>query len=78
MQTRLFGDAAVFFYDERVGPEPSGFWTRGDSTSHLAVALAPDRPTAFRLRAGPRAATVTTNVDGDVQRVELAPLARVT
>jgi hypothetical protein len=75
MQTRLFGDAAVFFYDERVGPEATGFWTRGDSTSHLAVALAPDRPTALRLRAGPRAATVTTDVDGDVQRVQLAPLA---
>jgi hypothetical protein len=76
MQTRLFGDAAVFFYDERVGAEPTGFWTRGDSTSRLAVALAPDRPTVLRLRAGPRAATVTTIVDGDIQRVALAPLAR--
>lgn len=75
MQSRQYGDAAVLFYDERVAPEPGGFWTRGDSSSRLAVALAPDRPTALRLRAGPVGATVQTNVDGDVQRVTLAPLA---
>jgi len=72
LQSRLYGEAAVFFYDERVAPEPTGFWTRGDSSSRLAVALAPDRPTALRLRAGPAPATVQTTVDGDVQRVTLA------
>jgi hypothetical protein len=39
------------------------------------VALAPDRPTVLRLRAGPRPAIVTTDVDGDIQRVELAAKA---
>jgi len=72
LQSRQYGDAAVFFYDERVAPEPAGFWTRGDSSSRFAVALAPDRPTALRLRAGPTPATVQTTVDGDVQRVTLA------
>ena len=75
LQSRQYGDAAVFFYDERVAPEPGGFWTRGDSSSRLAVALAPDRPTALRLRAGPAPATVQTTVDGDVQRITLAALA---
>ena len=75
LQSRQYGDAAVFFYDERVAPEPTGFWTRGDSSSRLAVALAPDRPTALRLRAGPAPATVQTTVDGDVQRVTLAARA---
>jgi hypothetical protein len=73
LQSRQYGDASVFFYDERIAPEPTGFWTRGDSSSRLAVTLAPDRPTALRLRAGPAAATVQTTVDGDVQRVALAP-----
>jgi hypothetical protein len=55
-------------------PEASGFWTRGDSTSRFAVTLAPDRPTALRLRAGARAVVVETTVDGgDVQRLTLAP-----
>jgi hypothetical protein len=75
VQSRQYGDAAVFFYDERVAPEPSGFWTRGDSASRLAVTLDPDRPTALRLRAGPVAASVQAIVDGDVQRVSLAPQA---
>jgi hypothetical protein len=70
------GDAAVFFYDERVAPEPGGFWTRGDSSSRFAVALAPDRPTALRLRAGPVPATVRTTVDGDVHQITLAALAQ--
>jgi hypothetical protein len=75
VQSRLYGDTPVFFFDERVAPEPTGFWTRGDSASRLAVALAPDRPTALRLRAGPAPATVTTIVDGYVEEVALAPRA---
>jgi hypothetical protein len=76
IQARLYGDAVVFFYDERVGPEADGFWTRGDSVSRVAIALAPDRPTRLRLRAGARPVTVTTTVDGgDVQRVALAEKA---
>jgi hypothetical protein len=75
LQSRQYGDASVYFYDERIAPEPTGFWTRGDSSSRLSVSLAPDRPTALRLRAGPAGATVQTTVDGDVQRVALAPLA---
>jgi hypothetical protein len=76
LQSRQYGEAAVFFYDERVAPEPGGFWTRGDSSSRLAVALAPDRPTALRLRAGPAPATVRTIVDGDVHHIALAALAQ--
>jgi len=72
LQSRQYGDAAVYFYDDRAAPEPTGFWTQGDSSSRLAVALAPDRPTALRLRAGPAPVTVQTIVDGDVQRVMLA------
>ncbi|MEO5822937.1 MAG: hypothetical protein ABIT71_20720 [Vicinamibacteraceae bacterium] len=75
LQSRQYGDVTVFFYDERVSPEPTGFWTRGDSSSRLAVSLAPDRPTLLRLRAGPVGATVQTIVDGDVQRVTLEPKA---
>ncbi len=74
IQSRQYGDVAVFFYDERVAPEPTGFWTRADSTSRLAVTLDPARPTALRLRAGPKPAIVETTVDGDVQRVTLAAL----
>ena len=71
MQSRQYGDASVFFYDERVAPEPTGFWTRGDSTSRLAVTLAPDR--ADRAAAARRAGggdRRRPTVDGDVQRVD--------
>jgi hypothetical protein len=76
IQARQYGDAAVFFYDERVSPEPTGFWTRGDSLSRLAVALSPAQPTALRLRAGPRPVTVTLRLDGTAQRVPLDAEAR--
>ena len=75
VQSRQYGEASVFFYDERVAPESTGFWTRGDSTSRLAVALSPAKPTALRLRAGPAAASVRVSVDGYTERVSLAPHA---
>jgi hypothetical protein len=74
MRSRQYGDAEVFFYDEHMEPEASGFWTRGDSTSRFAVTLAPGRPTTLRLRAGARAVAVETSVDGgSLQRLSLAP-----
>jgi hypothetical protein len=74
MRSRQYGDAEVFFYDEHMEPEASGFWTRGDSVSRFAVNLAPDRPTALRLRAGARAVAVETTVDGSrVERISLPP-----
>jgi hypothetical protein len=72
VQSRQYGDASVFFYDERVAPEPTGFWTRADSASRVGVALSPDRPTVLRLRAGPAPATVRVSVDGYPERVALA------
>jgi hypothetical protein len=72
VQARQYGDAAVFFFDERVSPEPGGFWTRGDSLSRFAVTLSPVQPTALRLRAGPRPVTVALRLDGGVERVTLA------
>ncbi len=73
MQSRRYGETTVFFYDERIEPEAAGFWTRGDGSNRMAIALAPDRPTALRLRAGPVPVTVETIVDGDVQHFTLAP-----
>ena len=73
VQSRQYGAAAVFFYDERIDPEPTGFWTRGDSESRLAVALSPAGPTTLRLRAGPVPARVRVTVDGYTQRLSLAP-----
>ena len=72
VQSRQYGDAAVFFYDERVAPEPTGFWTRADSASRMGVALSPDKPTVLRLRAGLAPATVRVSVDGYPERVALA------
>ncbi len=73
MRSRQYGDADVFFYDERLEPEAAGFWTRADATSRFAITLDPDRPTALRLRAGARGVAVETKVDGgDVQRLTLA------
>jgi hypothetical protein len=72
VQSRQYGETSVFFYDERVAPEPTGFWTRADSASRFGVALSPDAPTVLRVRAGPAPATVRVSVDGDAQRVALA------
>jgi hypothetical protein len=73
IQSRQYGDVAVFFSDERVFPEPGGFWTRGDSASRFTVALSASQPTALRVRAGAAAVTVRAVVDGQEQRVSLAP-----
>ena len=60
-----------------VAPEPGGFWTRGDSSSRLAVALAPNRPKRrSALRTRPPPVDGKGHRDGDIQNIALAALAQ--
>ena len=59
-----YGDVRVFFHDERMYPEPAGFWMLGRRTSQITVAVPPNRttPIVLRIHSGGKAnlATFTT------------------
>jgi hypothetical protein len=59
-----YGDVSVFFHDERMYPEPAGFWMLGRRTSQITVAVAPGgtTPVVLRIHSGAKAnvATFTT------------------
>jgi hypothetical protein len=59
-----YGDVNVFFHDERMYPEPTGFWMPGNRTAQLTVAVPPGHtaPVVLRIHSGGKAnvATFTT------------------
>ena len=59
-----YGDVSLFFHDERMYPEPAGFWLLGRRTAQLTVAVPPGRttPVVLRIHSGGKAnlATFTT------------------
>jgi hypothetical protein len=66
--------ASIFFLDEDVYPEKSGFWVHGESTSYMTVAAnLPDRGVTLRVHSGamPNIVTFATPTWGE--RVALVP-----
>ncbi len=59
-----YGDVRLFFHDERMYPEPAGFWLLGRRTAQITVAVPPGRttPVVLRIHSGGKAnlATFTT------------------
>ena len=59
-----YNGVSLFFHDERMYPEPAGFWLLGRRTSQLTVAVPPNRttPVVLRIHSGGKAnvATFTT------------------
>ncbi len=80
---RIYGDVNVFFHDERMYPEPAGFWMLGNRTAQITVAvpLGHTAPVVLRIHSGGKAnlATFTTFdwqreyslVPGQAEEVEL-------
>ena len=69
-----YGDASLFFHDERMYPEPTGFWTRGSRTSEITVATPNrDTPVVLRMHSGARANSATFSTFGWSQQVSLVP-----
>ena len=56
-----YGDVSVFFHDERMYPEPSGFWMLGRRTSQITLAIPPGRsgPVVLRIHSGGKPNHVT-------------------
>jgi hypothetical protein len=61
MSAAQYGGVSLFFHDERMYPEPDGFWTVGRRTSGITVATPPGRtePVVLRMHSGARANTAT-------------------
>jgi hypothetical protein len=50
-----YGDANLYFHDDRMYPEETGFWARGGRSSEVTVVVPPDRPDPVVLRIHPGA-----------------------
>lgn len=64
LSAATYGDVMFYFHDEQMYPEPSGFWTTGQRSAEVTVAMRPSRtaPVTLRIHSGARAnnATITT------------------
>lgn len=69
-----YGSAVVFFFDDRAYPEQPGIWIRGGGTSTMALTPS-ERGTPVQLvvRNAPVKNTVTLDVSGGRQVLELQP-----
>lgn len=70
------GDATVFFVDDEVFIEPTGFWVRGGRETQVVWSAGPasaGRPRAIRLQNGGAPNTVTVRTGGWYETVTLAP-----
>ena len=61
-----FDGALLFFHDDRMYPEPTGFWALGARTSDITVATPPGRntPVVLRIHSGGKANTATFSTFG--------------
>ena len=70
-----YGGASLFFHDDKMYPEPGGFWTIGRRTSDITVATSTDRttPVVLRMHSGGKANKATFSTFGWSQEVALVP-----
>ena len=70
-----FDGALLFFHDDRMYPEPTGFWALGARTSDITVATPPGRntPVVLRIHSGGKANTATFSTFGWQQQHSLTP-----
>lgn len=69
-----FGGSDVFFLDDEVYPEGSGFWTKGERTASFLFATDAGRPAiALTLRNGPHQNVVTVQAGALVRPETLQP-----
>jgi hypothetical protein len=72
---RQYGDADIFFHDDRMYPEENGFWTLGRRTAQVTVAVPPNReaPVILRIHPGAKANTATFSTFGWQEQHSLVP-----
>ncbi|HEX6214548.1 MAG TPA: hypothetical protein VFZ38_07015, partial [Vicinamibacterales bacterium] len=70
-----YGPVSVFFHDERMYPEPAGFWTPGRRTSAVTVVVPPNHaaPVILRVHSGGAANSATFSTFGWQDDVALVP-----
>ena len=70
-----FDGALLFFHDDRMYPEPTGFWALGARASDITVATPPGRntPVVLRIHSGGKANTATFSTFGWQQQHSLTP-----
>jgi hypothetical protein len=66
---------SMFFHDDKMYPEPAGFWTLGRRTSDITVATPVDRhtPVVLRIHSGGKANRATFSTFGWSREVSLVP-----
>ena len=67
--------ASMFFHNEQMYPEPTGFWTIGGRAAEVTVAVAPGqtKPVVLRIHGGAKANTATISTFGWYREYELVP-----
>jgi hypothetical protein len=70
-----YGDARLFFHDDRMYPEATGFWTLGRRTSEVTVAVPPNHtaPVVLRIHPGAKMNSATFSTFGWQQEFSLTP-----
>jgi hypothetical protein len=70
-----YGPISVFFHDDRMYPEPAGFWTHGRRIADVTVAVPPNHsaPVILRLHSGGAANRASFSTFGWQRDVALVP-----
>ena len=70
-----YGGASLFFHDDRMYPEATGFWTLGGRTSEVTVAIPPNHsaPVVLRIHPGSKANSATFSTFGWQETHALVP-----
>ena len=70
-----YADVRFFFHDERMYPEPGGFWMLGRRTSQITVAVPPGRtgPVVLRIHSGGKPNHITFSTFDWQREVSLVP-----
>jgi hypothetical protein len=70
-----YSGVTLYFHDERLYPEPQGFWTFGGMSSRVTVATPPEHasPVILRMHPGATPNRVTVSTFGWQQTLDLVP-----
>jgi hypothetical protein len=71
----IYSGTYLFFHDDRLYPEPAGFWTLGHRPAAVTVAVPPERtsPVVLRVHSGGKANTATFSTFGWRRTMTLTP-----
>jgi hypothetical protein len=75
LSAAVYPGASMFFHNEQMYPEPTGFWTIGGRSAEVTVAVRPAQttPVVLRIHGGGKANTVTLSTFGWHREYWLVP-----